>query len=430
MVEKRLRKYLIPNIFAMVGMSCYILADTFFISVSAGANGITALNLSLPIYGIMFAIGSMIATGSATKYSLLNAAGNESAKNYFTNSIFWSLLISLIFVFMGIFIPDAVLKIMGADETILNTGLTYIKTALLFAPFFMLNYTFTAFVRNDNAPNIAMAATLSSSIFNIIFDYIFMFPMKMGMFGAALATGLAPIVSMLICMGHYLSKKNTIHLVKKLPSVSMLFGSCSLGISAFVGEISNAVTNIVFNYILLSLIGNIAVAAYGVVANISLVCIAIFNAIAQGLQPMASEAEGINNENMKKRVLKHSLKVGIVLAIILIILLWLFSKQITAVFNSEKSVEMANYAVTGLKIYCLGFPIAAVNIVNAGFFSATGRAKECSVISISRGIAAIAVFAFVLSRFLGIYGVWLAFPAAEIFTLIITLIIQKIKKAA
>lgn len=249
MVEKKLRSYIIPNVLAMTGTSCYVLADTFFISMAQGANGITALNLVLPVYGLMFAIGSMIGIGSATRYSLRRALDPAEADGYFSNSLFWALLASLPFAAAGLWFPDAVLRWMGADEVILGVGLTYMRIALCFAPCFMLNYTFTAFVRNDGAPNVAMAATLTSGIFNIIFDYVLMFPLGMGMAGAALATGLSPVVSMLICSVHFFSPSNHIRLVRRAPSVRRLVRSCSLGIVAFVGEMSSGITTMVFNFI-------------------------------------------------------------------------------------------------------------------------------------------------------------------------------------
>ncbi|MBR3761086.1 MAG: polysaccharide biosynthesis C-terminal domain-containing protein [Ruminococcus sp.] len=425
MTEKKLRKYLIPNILAMVGISCYILADTFFISKAAGANGITALNLTLPVFGMMFALGSMIGIGSATRYNLCKLMSRKNTEQFFSNAVIWSLIVSMIFVLAGIICPDTILRLMGADSSILNTGLPYIRTVLMFAPFFMLNYTFTSFVRNDGAPGIAMAATLSSSFFNIIFDYIFMFPMEMGMTGAALATGISPIVSMAVCMIHFLSKKNTIRFMIKLPSVRMLILSCSLGIAGFIGEISSAVTSMAFNFILLDIRGNIAVAAYGAIANVALVGIAIFNGIGQGLQPMASDAEGSKNEDAKRRIHRHSQQIGLAISCFLMILIWIFAERIVGIFNSENSKEMAELAVTGIRLYSIGFPLAAMNIIRAGFLSATGRAKECFIISVSRGIAAIIFFAFVLSILFRIYGVWLAFPAAELLTLIFSMFMQK-----
>lgn len=428
MIEKKLRTYIIPNMFAMIGMSCYVLADTFFISAAAGANGITALNLALPVYGILFAAGSMIGIGSATQYSLCKHLGRKDTEEYFSNSILWTILLSTPFFAAGIFAPDIVLKLMGADEVILETGTTYMRTILCFAPAFMLNYTFTSFVRNDNAPNIAMAATLSSSAFNILFDYILMFPLGMGMFGAALATGLSPLVSMSVCMVHFLSKNNTIRFTKTMPSLSKLASACSLGIAGFVGEISNAVTSLVFNFILLDLAGNIVVAAYGIVANLALVGIAIFNGISQGLQPMASKAAGSVDEDAKRRILNHSLLFGIGVAVILIAVSFIFTDEIVNIFNSENSAEMAAYAVTGLRLYSIGFLLAAVNIVKAGYFSAVGLAKECSLICLSRGIIAIVFFAFLLSKLLGITGVWLAFPAAETFTFVVLLFLGRKKR--
>lgn len=422
MIEKKLMKYLFPNILAMIGISCYVLADTFFVSAAAGTDGITALNLTLPVFGLMFAIGSMIGLGSSTRYSILKALGKKEAFDYFSDSVMWALLFSLIFVAVGIISPESVLKLMGADSIILQTGRRYMKIVLLFAPCFMVNYTFTAFVRNDNAPNIAMAATLSSSIFNIIFDYIFMFPLKMGMTGAALATGISPVVSMCVCMLHFLSPKNTIRFRLKLPSPLRLIRACTIGISGFVGEISNAVTSLAFNFILLSIAGNTAVAAYGVVANISLVGIAVFNGVSQGLQPMTSEAAGLGDNQSQKRILRYSLKISAAAATVLVGIICIFAPVITAVFNRENSSQLTEYAVPGLRMYTPGFIAAAVNIVNAGFFGASGAAKECWLISVSRGIASIVIFAFVLSHFFGIYGVWAAFPTAEVFTLILTLI--------
>ncbi|MCM1170536.1 MAG: MATE family efflux transporter [Clostridium sp.] len=425
MIEKKLRKFIVPSVFAMLGISLYVLADTFFISVAAGADGITALNMALPVYAIMYAVGSMIGIGSATRYSLDKSLGKEDYDVYFSNSFVCTLLLSLFFVAIGIFAPGNVLRLMGADDNILKTGISYMRIALLFAPAFMLNYTMTAFVRNDNNPGIAMAATLSSSIFNIIFDYIFMFPMNMGISGAALATGISPIVSMAVCLLHYCSEKNTIRLVKKLPSAQKLILACQLGISAFVGEISGGVTTLTFNFVLLKIAGNIGVAAYGVVANISIVGIAVFNGISQGLQPMASEAGGAGDEDAKKRICRHSLQIGMIISALLVFVCWIFADGIVAVFNSEGSAQMAGYAAAGLRLYSLGFLIAAANIVRAGFFGAIGSAKECFIISLMRGIVAIVFFAVVLSKFMGIYGVWLAFPAAELTTFMISMAVRR-----
>lgn len=420
-MKKQLRAYIIPNILAMMGTSCYVLADTLFISLAEGANGITALNLVLPIYGLIYAIGSMIGVGSATRYALQTSIGHPDANSYFSNSIWFTMLVSIPFVLAGIFCPGWVLTCLGADETILSVGFTYTRIVLCFAPCFMLNYTMTAFVRNDHAPNVAMAATLCSGLFNIAFDYILMFPLGLGMAGAALATGFSPIVSMSICMVHYLSKRNTILFTRQLPSLSKLLSSCKLGVVAFAGELSNSITTMVFNFLLLGLGGNLAVAAYGIVANFALVGTALFNGISLGLQPLASAVHGQGNTQGEKEILRYSIQIGTVIACLLVAITLSIPETLVSVFNSEQSEPLAAYAVPGLSLYFLGFLVAQVNIIHAGFFSAIGNGVASSAIALSRGVVAIAILAFLLSHLFGINGVWLSFPAAEVATLLLTL---------
>lgn len=424
-MEKQLRRYLLPNILAMIGTSCYILADTFFISLSQGPNGITALNLVLPLYGLIFALGSMIGIGSATRYALGKGSNTPDYHLYFSNSIAWTLLVGAVFVALGVAVPDGVLRLMGADDTILQVGHNYIRIVLCFAPLFMLNFTCTAFVRNDGAPRIAMAATLLSGLFNILFDYLLMFPLGLGMTGAALATGFSPVVSMSICLLHYLSPRNTIRLTPTLPSLRRLLSACQLGVVAFVGEMSSGVTTMVFNFILLHLAGNAAVAAYGIVANIALVGVALFNGISQGLQPLASACHGSGDTQGQSRIYRHSMFIGLCVSAVVVAVVVTFAGSLVAVFNSQHSAQLADYATPGLRLYFLGFLFAGANIVKSGFYSATGRGKESSILALCRGVVAIVAFAFLLSHLFGITGVWLAFPAAELFTLLLGLVLGR-----
>ena len=268
-------KYVLQDVAGMIGVSVYILADTFFISLYSGADGLTMLNLVIPIYGLMYAFGSMVGIGSAIRYALKKASGDENTDFYFTHALSWDLILSIPFILLGIFAPQWVLHLMGADARITELGIQYLRIILIGSPFFMMNYAFTAFARNDNATTIAMIGSLSGSAFNIVFDYIFMFPLNMGMAGAALATALSPIVTMSVCSIHYLGKKNTIGFRWRLPSPRHLFSCCKLGVSAFIGEIASAVTTTVFNILILAMAGNTGVAAYGVIANISIVALSI-----------------------------------------------------------------------------------------------------------------------------------------------------------
>lgn len=420
MTEKKLfAKYVSQNVLGMLGISVYILADTFFISVAEGADGITALNLVLPVYSLIFAIGAMMGVGAAIRFKILRARNDKSADAYFSNAMLWALLIGMVFILTGILAPEKVVAFLGGDDRIAAVGKSYTGIFMMFAPFFMWNHICNAFVRNDGAPSVAMAATLCSSLFNIVFDYVLMFPLKLGMRGAALATALSPVLGVAICCMHFFSKKSTVRFQWALPSLKKLLASCQLGISAFVGEISSGVTTVVFNLIILRLAGNVGVAAYGVVANTSLVAAAVFNGVSQGSQPLLSDYYGKGAYASVKKVIKLAVVTSLALAVLMIAAVFAFAQPITAVFNKEGNEELAAYAVAGLKLYFTGFFFAGFNIVGTGILSATESAKWAFTASVSRGFAAIILCAFALSYLFGMNGVWLAFPAAELATAVL-----------
>lgn len=415
-ITKQFGKYVSQNIFGMLGVSCYIIADTFFIAKAAGTNGITVLNLVLPIFNLIFAIGAMTGVGSATRFTILRAQKDATAENYFSNAVFCACILGAVFILAGIFIPDKILAIMGGDETIVALGTGYMRIILMFAPFFMLNHIISSFVRNDDAPSLAMIGTLAGSLFNIVFDYIFMFPMKLGLVGAALATAASPVISIIICSKHFLDKKNTIRFVWSMPSAKRLFQSWQLGVSAFVGEISSGVTTTVFNFLILGLVGNVGVAAYGVIANFALIATAIFNGVSQGSQPLLSEYYGKGDTASVRKILGLSIKTALILAVAVLIVVYLFTTSLVALFNSENSTQMAEYAYMGMRLYFIGFLFAGFNIVGTGFLSATDRSKEAFITSMMRGFVAIIACSLLLASIFGLNGVWVSFAVSECLT--------------
>lgn len=426
-LTKQFFKYVSQNIFGLLGTSCYILADTYFIAQAAGTDGVTLLNLCLPIYNLIFAFGSMIGLGAATRYAILRAQGDARAQRYFSNAIFSVCILAVPFMLVGIFRPDGLLRLMGGDADIVALGMNYARIFLMFTPFFMCNYVVASFVRNDGDPSLAMVATLSGSLFNVVFDYIFIFPMGLGLPGAALATAISPILSIAVCSAHFIKKSNTITFVRKAPSVRLLAQSCQLGISGFVGELSSGVTTTVFNFLLLRLAGNVAVAAYGVVANFALVATAIFNGVAQGAQPLVSQCYGKNEMAGARKLLLLGCGTALGLAALLYGVVFGYTDVLTALFNSENSALMAEFAHSGMRIYFVGYFFAGCNIVAAGYLGAVNRPAEASITSLCRGMVAIVVCSLVLSALFGMNGVWTAFPVSEAITLALTVFLLKRK---
>ena len=366
-LTKQFFKYVSQNIFGLIGTSCYILADTYFIAQVAGTDGVTLLNLCLPMYNLIFAFGSMIGLGAATRYAILQAQGEARAQRYFSNAILCACLIAIPFMLAGAFCPGTLLQLMGGDADIVALGLP----------------------------------------------------------GAALATAISPVLSIAICSRHFFQKSNTLTFVRQAPSARLLVQSCQLGISGFVGELSSAVTTTVFNFLLLRLAGNVGVAAYGVVANFALVATAIFNGVAQGAQPLISQCYGKNEMTGAKKLLLLGCGTALALAAVLYGAVFGFTNTFVALFNSENSALMAEYAHSGMRIYFLGYFFAGCNIVAAGYLGAVNRPTEATITSVSRGVAAIVTCSLILSALFGMNGVWSAFPAAEAITLALTVFLLK-----
>lgn len=371
-VLKNFFKYVSLNVIGMIGLSCYILADTFFVSNALGSNGLAALNFSISIYCIINGAGLMIGIGGATKYSILKSQNeDERANSIFSNTVIIGMIVGIIMLIVGIFLSTPIAKLLGAEGITLTMASNYLTTILCFSPFFILNNIMLAFIRNDGKPRLSMAAMLIGSFSNIVLDYIFIFPLSMGMFGAAFATGLVLIL---------------------------------------------------FNLVILDLAGIVGVAAYGIVANVALVVISIFTGIAQGIQPLLSEGYGRNDSILMKRVLKYAITLSLALATVIYILTFFLSDNIIAAFNSENNADLIPIATNGLRLYFIGFFFAGSNIIIAAFLSATAKMKSAFVVSIMRGCMAIIPILFILTAFFGMNGVWLSFTFAEIITIITAII--------
>lgn len=404
----------------MLGISFYILADTFFIAQALGPAGIASLNLSIPVFGLVHGFGLMMGLGGATRYKiLLSQNKGEQAKKVYSQTLLFSLIVGAIFLMIGLIGSEAIAQFSGADAQTFDSTSTYLRTILLFAPFFVLNNTLLSFVRNDGDPTLAMFGMVIGSILNVVLDYIFIFPLQMGMFGAALATSIAPIASLLILSIHYFKPVNKLSFAFQKVEKRLIHDVTYLGASAFVNEVSGSVVMFTFNTIIFSLEGNEGLAAYGIIANISFVVLSLFAGVAQGTQPLLSESYGLKNLKQMKHVLALSLGTSFVLSTLIYIGTYLFNSQIILAFNNEQNPNIASMAATGLLIYFAGFFFAGLNIIFTSYFGATEQPNRALLFSMLRGGVIIIPLVLVLSRLMGMTGVWLSFVIAEVVVLAI-----------
>lgn len=427
MLFRSFSKYALLNILGMIGLSCYILADTYFISAQLGAPGLAALNLVLPIYSCINASGLMIGIGGATRYSL-DGGTDGKAPAVFGRTAGLGLLFSLVCVLTGLLLHRPIVHGLGAYGEMEPLADIYLQTILCFAPLFVLNNIVLAFVRNDGAPQLSMCAMLIGSFSNILLDYLFMYPLGMGMFGAALATGLAPGISLAVLSLHFIRGPRRLLPRISPPGFRTILDCGRLGGAAFVNEISSGIVLFVFNRVILTISGETGVAAYGVVANLALVATSIFTGLCQGSQPLISRFHGLGDDHREKAVRRYALVSSFALGSAVTVLALCFPAQLTACFNSAGDVQLAQIAERGIRLYFLGFPLAGVNLVAAICLAASEHGTFSFTLALARGCVVILPATLLLSSLLGMDGVWLSFPVTEAITLVYAVLLLRITK--
>lgn len=420
--------YVSQSVLTQLGVSCYILADTYFISKGVGADGLTALNLAIPAFNIMNGCGLMLGIGSATKYGIMKGIGaGKKGDVLFSSSFFAAAVVSIFYMLVGLLAADPITVLLGANAEVYDMTRTYLQVILLFSPAFIFNNLLGSFVRNDDNPSLAMIAMVSGCLFNIVFDYVFIFPMGMGIFGAVLATAVAPVISILILLTHF-RQKNKFHLIRVRPDLRLVGASCGLGVPSLVTEVSSGLVIAVFNLLILDLKGNVGVAAYGVIANISIVVIAIYNGISQGAQPLMSREYGRGKPDSVRNLLRDAMVLTLAAAVIIYAGIFWQAEGIAGIFNSEQNAALGKIAAEGLRIYFTASPFVGCNILLATYFSATDQALPAQTIALLRGLIVIIPLAFFMAKIAGILGVWMTFPLTEVFVCILAVVLYQRKK--
>ena len=416
---KTFLRYASLSVAGMLGMSCYILADTFFVSLGLGKNGLAALNFAIPVYSVIHGAGLMIGVGGATKYSLLRAANEERRANeIFTNALYLAAAFSVPFVLAGALFSGQLAALLGADAATLAMTRTYLQTLLLFSPAFLLNNVLAAFVRNDGSPRLAMFSTVGGSLSNILLDYVFIFPCGMGMFGAVFATCLAPVIGIGVSCLHFAGGRCGFRFVKTPPR-GRAFAACfSLGFFSFAEQLSNAAVIVCFNIIVYGIAGNTGVAAYGVVANTALVAVSVFTGVAQGVQPPMSRAQGEGRRAEVRSLLRYAAAAAAGIGLLLWLSVFFAAEPIAQIFNGEGDAALTSVAAKGLRLYFIGMPFAGFNMAACACFASTARPLPSQGLTLLRGVVAVIPLAFAFAALWGITGLWLAFPAAEALTVV------------
>ncbi|MGL5575817.1 MAG: MATE family efflux transporter [Sarcina sp.] len=422
---KLLWKYMIPSVSGMLGLSVCIFFDTMFIGRRLGELGLASLNIAVPIFTLYYAIAMTFGVGGATALSIaIGQKKMHKANAIFTSSMVGALAVVILLNILSYFFIDNICYILGASAQTFPFVKEYIKIVLNFNFIFILSNVLNVFVRSDKAPRLSMISIIVTNIMNIVLDYIFIYPLNMGMRGAALATTIAQAVGVLVLFIHFFSKNNSLHLEFREVRFGKIGKIISNGMPSFATELSAGFVILIFNNVILSIGGNIAVSAYGIIANVALIFLAVFNGISQGMQPLVSVNHGAKKEERVKVLFKKSFEIALILGIIFFLIGAIFPRQIISIFTNQTG-SIIGITAYGLRLYFIAFIFMGINIVGIAYLQAMQKNKISFLLSTFRGLILTVVLVFVLSKIWGLTGVWLTVPIVEFITFIAFIVFKR-----
>lgn len=424
-VRKIFLHYLIPSIFGTMVTSIYVLADTIIIGKGLGATAMAALNIALPIYNVFFGLGLLFGVGGSVLMSIARGRNDKKqADAYFTASLLLTFATWFVCQVICVLFMEEIAWLLGATQETISYIMDYILYIIWgMGAFFFSSYLQT-FIRNDGAPKLAMNGVIAGGVSNIILDYVFVFPLNMGMAGAALATVIGSTLTVVILCAHFFSKKNQLKLSFHGIRPSFLSNIVVNGIASFLIEVASGVTIFVLNIQLLKYIGNLGVTVYGVISNTAIVIVSLCKGINQAAQPIISVNHGAGHKDRILKVRSLATKTSLIVCAVPVLLGLIVPNIYTYIFLNPDQ-EILALSAQAVRLYFVGFMFLGVNMVLISYFQAVTQNASALLLCLLRGCILVILFAYLLPWFMGVSGIWLSFPAAELLTLAIGIFLVK-----
>lgn len=420
---KEFIKYAIPSVIGLMVSALYVVVDGIFVGRGIGPNALAAVNVAVPFTTLIIAISMMITMGGASIMSIRFGQNKEKeGNNIFLQSIFLVISITLIVSIISVIFPHIIAKLLGARDSLVDSTATYIKYYMLFGIGFSGSLALSTFIRNDGNPNLAMIALIVGAITNIVLDYAFIFIYDMGIAGAAIASGLGQISSLLLLSIHFIFKKGRLRVYMPKLNYDDLQRIMKVGMPEFINQLAPAITIYAFNIIILNRLGNIGVASFSIISYISIILVALFAGISQGIQPLISYNYGKKNFSKVKQIFKLGKVSNFVASILIYLALVLWGKDIVSIFVDDPALIHMTY--NSMIIYMFSFIIASINIVNVTYYQATENSYIANIISISRGMVFTILALMILPLFIGNLGIWISIIIGEICTFLLVLYLK------
>lgn len=419
-IKKLLIKQAVPSSIGILFMSVNILIDTIFVGQWIGSLAIAAVTVVLPITFLISSLGMAIGVGGGSVLSrALGANHKEKALHTFGNQIMMTLLLSSLFVLFGILFSDEMLLLFGAKGAIMKPAKEFFFPIILSVPFLALCMMGNNIIRAEGKAKFAMIAMIIPAFANIALDILFIKVMNLGMFGSAMATAISYFMCFVFVLWFFAFKSElklqARHFKFNKPLIKEI---TELSFVTFSRQGVVSILAIILNHTLYTYGGEHSVAVYGIISRMLMFSLFPILGITQGFLPIAGFNYGAENHERVKESITVSIKYAAILATIIFVMILIFAKPIVAVFTTDPKVIAET--PEALRWVFAASPIIAIQLIGAAYFQAAGKAKKALLLTLSKQGFFLIPLVLLLPNFLGIFGVWVAFPIADVLSTIIT----------
>lgn len=419
----KLIRFTLPTIAMMIFTSIYGVVDGVFVSNCVGSDAFAAVNLIMPVIMILGSAGFMIGTGgSAIVSKTLGEKKLEKASEYFSMLIYLCIVSGVILSAIGIIFIKPIAGLLGATGDIANNCIIYGRTVFFMMTGLFLQNAFQSFLVVAEKPKLGLAVTLLAGFTNMFLDFLFVYVLRLGVFGAAVATGISQFVGAIIPVIYFASGKNNIlHLKKCRFNKDIIIKTCINGSSEMVTNMSMSLVNMLYNMQLMKYIGTNGVVAYGIIMYVGFIFSGTYIGYSVGSAPVISYHYGAGNKKELKSLFKHSIILLVISSVIMTLLAEVLAKYLAGIFVSYDK-QLLELTTTAIRIYSVSYLISELNIFASSFFTALNNGFVSAAISFLRMFLFQIIMILLLPVIIGINGIWIAVTAAEALALVVSVI--------
>ena len=412
-------KYLSAAFGSAMITSVYSIVDTAMVGQYHGPEGTAALAVVAPVWNIIYSLGLLMGIGGSVIFSTKRGSekSDGSEHQYFTSAVIGAVILSIL-AWIGVMnFERPILTFFGADESLLVMAQKYMRPIKYVVPLFLFNQMLAAFLRNDGAPALATLGVLSGGIFNIFGDYFFVFTCDMGIYGAGLATAIGSGISFLVMLTHFISRRNTLRLVRPEKLTRKLREITVTGFSTFFIDVAMGILTVLFNRQIMKYLGADALAIYGPIIQVSTFVQCCAYSVGQASQPIISTNFGTGKGERIRETLRLALWTTAFFGVFWTALSMAVPNLYIRIFMAP-TPEILNMAPAIVRTYALSFLLLPFNIFSTYYFQAIMKPTAAFIVSVARGLVISGILIIILPVLVSADAIWFAMPITELLVML------------